>query len=61
MNQNLQNIQAEFKKAEEPDIKLPTIIESWIDQGNSRNISISASLKSEAFECLDHNKLESSS
>ena len=43
MNQNLQNIQAEFKKAEKPDIKLPTIIESWIDQGNSRNISTSAS------------------
>ena len=43
MNQNLQNIHAEFKKAEKPDIKLPTIIESWIDQGNSRNISTSAS------------------
>ena len=43
MNQNLQNIHAEFKKSEKPDIKLPTIIESWIDQGNSRNISTSAS------------------
>ena len=43
VDQNLLNIQAEFKKAEESDIKLPTSIESWIDQGNSRNISTSAS------------------
>ena len=33
-----------FKKAEEPGIKLPTFVESWRKQGNSRKTSTLASL-----------------
>ena len=32
-----------FEKAEEPEIKLPTLVGSWRKQGNSRETSISAS------------------
>ena len=34
----------DLEKAEEPEIKLPTIIGSWRKQGNFRKISTSASL-----------------
>ena len=33
-----------FKEAEEPEIKLPTFLGSWIKQGNSRITSTSVSL-----------------
>ena len=33
-----------FKEAEEPKIKLPTFLGSWIKQGNSRITSTSVSL-----------------
>ena len=36
--------QLDFKKVEEPKNKLPTFLESWRKQGNSRKTSISASL-----------------
>ena len=42
--QNFQMYNLCFKKAEEPEIKLPTITGSWRNQGNSRKICTSASL-----------------
>ena len=44
-----------LEKAEESEIKLPTLISSWRNQGTSTKIPISASLK--IFDCVDHNKL----
>ena len=43
MNQELPDTQC-LEKAEEPEIKLPTFVESQRKQGNSRKTSISASL-----------------
>ena len=43
MNQELPDVQC-LEKAEEPEIKLPTFIESQRKQGNSRKTSTSASL-----------------
>ena len=55
---NLTDVQAGFKKAEEPEIKLPTIIGSWRKQKNSRkNILFFFTEYAKAFECVDHNKL----
>ena len=34
----------DFKKGEEPEIKLPTFVGSQRNQGNSRKTSVSASL-----------------
>ena len=50
----------DFKKAEEPDIKLPTSVGSLKKQESSRKMSTSASLITKAFDCVDHNKLENS-
>ena len=44
LNWELINIQAGFRKAEEPEIRLTTFIGSWRKQGNSRKKSTSASL-----------------
>ena len=44
MNRELPNVQAGFKKAEEPEIKLPTSAGSWNKQESSRKISISTLL-----------------
>ena len=41
---NFQMYKLDLEKAEEPEIKLPTIIGSWRKQGNFRKISTSASL-----------------
>ena len=50
-----------LEKAEEPEIKLSTSVESYKKQENSRRISTSASLtNAKAFDCVDHNKLENS-
>ena len=43
MNQELPDVQ-DLEKAEEPEIKLPTSVESWKKQESSRKTSISASL-----------------
>ena len=66
-NQELQDIQAGFRKAEEPEIKLPTSTGSGKKQENSRKTSISASLtiikpltvlgKKALHFVVDHNKL----
>ena len=63
MNRELSDVQAGFrKKAEEPEIKLPTSIGSLKTQGNSRKASTFASLTmlNKAFDCVVHNKLENS-
>ena len=46
-----------LEQAEEPEIKLPTLVGSWRKQGNSRKKSTSASLTAKAFDCVDHSTL----
>ena len=46
-----------LEKAEEPEIKLPTSVESLKKQESSRKTSIDYA---KAFDCMDHNKLENS-
>ena len=43
VNHKFPDVQAGFKKAEEPEIKLPTSAGSWKKQESSRKTSISAS------------------
>ena len=48
----------DLEKAEEPEIKLPTFIESWRKQGNSRkSIYFCCIGYAKAFDCVDHNEL----
>ena len=48
-----------LEKAEEPEIKLPAFIESWRKQRSSRkNIYFSFVDYTEAFDYVNHNKLE---
>ena len=42
VNRELPDVQAGFRKAEEPEIKLPTSAGSWKKQESSRKTSISA-------------------
>ena len=44
VNRELPDVQAGFKKAEEPETKLPTSVGSWRKQESSRKTSISAFL-----------------
>ena len=44
MNRELPDVQAGFRKAEEPEITLPTSAGSWIKQESSRKTSVSALL-----------------
>ena len=44
MNRELPDAQAGFRKAEEPEIELPTSAGSWKKQESSRKTSISAFL-----------------
>ena len=48
-----------LEKAEEPEIKLPTFVESSKKHKSSRNTSISALYidYAKAFDCVDHSKL----
>ena len=46
----------DFKRAEEPEIKLPTSIGSQRKQENSRKIICFIDF-SKSFDCVDHNKL----
>ena len=47
----------DFKKAEDPEIKLPTSAESQKKHKSFRKTSISALLTTKAFDCVAHNKL----
>ena len=49
----------DFKRAEEPEIKLPTSTGSQRKQENSSKIICFTDF-SQAFDCVDHNKLENS-
>ena len=53
---NFQMFNLGLEKAEEPEIKLPTVVESWRKQGNSRKTSTSASLTMLKPDCVDHSK-----
>ena len=44
VNHELPDVQAGFRKAQEPEIKLPTSAESWKKQESPRKTSISALL-----------------
>ena len=57
INQELQDIQVGFRKAEEPEIELPISIGSGKKQENSRKTFISASLTMLKSLTMDHNKL----
>ena len=46
-----------FKKAEEPEIKLPTSTGSSKKQENSRKERLLPLHYAKAFDCVDHNKL----
>ena len=46
-----------LEKEEEQMTKLPSSVGSQKKQENSRKLSTSASLTTEAFDCVDHNKL----
>ena len=56
---NFQMCNLDLEKKEEPDIKLPTSIESQKKQRDSRekNIYLCFIDYAEAFDCVDHNKL----
>ena len=56
VNQELPEVQAGFRKGEEPEIKLPASIGSSKRQENSRKTSTSASL-TKVFDCVHYNKL----
>ena len=58
---NLQMFKLVLEKAEEPEIKLPTSAGSWKKQESSRkNIYFCSIDYANAFDCVDHNKLENS-
>ena len=58
---NFQLFKLVLEKAEEPEIKLPTSIESSKKQVSSRkNIYFSFIDYAKDFDCVDHNKLKSS-
>ena len=54
---NFQMFKLVLKKAEEPDIKLPTSTGSWKKQESSRKTSISALLTMPKLLTVDHNQL----
>ena len=57
MNRELSDVQAGFRKAEEPEIKLPTSIVSSKNQENSRKTSFCFIDYAKASDCVDHNTL----
>ena len=55
---NFQMFKLDLKKAEEPEIKLPTSVVSLQKQESSRkNIYFCFIDYAKAFDCVDHNKL----
>ena len=58
MNHELPDVKQDLEKAEEPEIKLPTSVESSKKQENSRKkIYFCFTDYIKAFDCVDHNKL----
>ena len=61
VNHELPDVQAGYRKAEEPEIKLPTSVESQKKQENSRkNIYFCIIDYTKTFDCVDYYKLENS-
>ena len=58
MNREFPDVQAGFRKSEEPEIKLPTSVRSSKKQDNSRkNIYFCSIDYANVFDCVDQNKL----
>ena len=58
MNHELPDVQAGFKKAEEPEIKLPTSVgSSKKTREFQKNIYFCFIDYAKAFDCVGHNKL----
>ena len=57
MKRELPDVQAGFKKAEEPEIKLPTSTGSQSKQANSKKKIYFFTDYVKAFDYVDHNKL----
>ena len=57
MNHELPDVQAGFRKAEEPEIKLPTSVGSLKKQEFLKNIYFRFIDCAKAFDCVDHNRL----
>ena len=58
MNWELTDVQAGFRKGRDPEIKLPTSIESLKKQENPRKNIYSCFIGYvKAFDCVNHNKL----
>ena len=55
--ENFQLYKLGLEKAEETEINLPTFTGSWRKQVNSRKTSTSASLTTQAFDCVEHRKV----
>ena len=60
MNRELPDVQAGFRKGEEPEIKLSTSAGSLKKQESSRKTSISAVLTAKTFDCGQQQTLENS-
>ena len=58
VNHEIPDVQAGFRKAEEPEIKLPTSAGYSKKQESSRKTSICFIDYDKAFDCVDYNKLQ---
>ena len=56
MNRELSYVQDGFKKAEEPEVKLPTSVGSSKKQEFQKNIYFCFINYAKAFDCVDHTK-----
>ena len=56
VNHEIPDVQAGFKKGEEPEIKLPTSAGSWKKREFQKNIYFCFVDYAKAFDCGDHNK-----
>ena len=54
---NIQMLELDLEKAEEPESKLPTSAGSWKKQDFQKNIYFCFIDYAKAFDCMDHNKL----
>ena len=57
MSQELQDVQAGFRKGKEPEIKLPTATGLYKKQESSRKMFTSALMTTPKPSTMDHNKL----
>ena len=58
MNHELPDVQADFRKGEDPEIKLPTSDGLTKKQESSRKTSFFCFIDyAKVFDCVDHNKL----